>query len=240
MYIDAHCHCHELPINILERISKENKILLVCVSDDVKSSELTIELSHKYRNVLPCIGIHPWSIDEAKLNDIQILEKLINKYEVRCLGEIGLDTKFVPKTIVKQRVFFNEFIRLAKEYDLAMNIHAAGTWREVYEQLVKNDIARAYVHWYTGPIDIIDKFLETGYKIGINPAWKIQKKHRDVINYAPLNVMVTESDAPYEYRGLSLTPDLVIETIEYVSKVKKLSREYILSVIEKNFQEIFR
>jgi Mg-dependent DNase len=37
--------------------------------------------------------------------------------DVRCLGEVGFDLKFTPNTIDRQRRFFEEFLRMAKEYD---------------------------------------------------------------------------------------------------------------------------
>ncbi|WFO75385.1 TatD family hydrolase [Desulfurococcaceae archaeon MEX13E-LK6-19] len=238
-FIDAHCHCHEMPMETFKRIANNNQFTIVCVSDDIPSSMKTVELSSSHSNIVPCIGVHPWSVNETSINDLKKLEELIKKYDVKCLGEIGLDTKFVPQTIEKQRVFFDYFIRLAREYDLVLNIHAAGTWSEVLDKLIANDIKHAYIHWYTGPKELIDKILELGYAIGANPAWKIQKKHRAIIEYAPIEIILTESDAPYKYRGLEMTPELVIETVEYLSHVKNISITEVANIIEKNFRRIF-
>jgi len=57
-----------------------------------------------------------------------------------------------------------------------LNIHAAGTWKEVLEYLIKYDINRALIHWYTGPIDLVKEIERLGYYISINPALKVGQK----------------------------------------------------------------
>ncbi|RLG83485.1 MAG: TatD family deoxyribonuclease [Thermoprotei archaeon] len=236
-YVDVHCHCYEYSLDYLQ---KHKDFIIVIVSDDVESSIKTIEYAQKLDNIVPCVGIHPWSIEEAKISDIETISRLIDKYNVKCIGEVGLDTKFVPKTIDKQREFFNKFLQLAKEYDLVMNIHAAGTWNEVLDLLIKNSIEKAIIHWYTGPPNLIDEIASQGYYIGVNPAWKIQKKHREIISLAPISILITESDAPYNYRGLKMEPRMVVDSIKYIGEVKKLHYDDVVKRISNNFRNLFK
>ncbi len=237
-YIDMHNHGHELDEETLLKFRDD--YILVIVSDDLETSLKTLELSRKYGFIKSCIGIHPWSIGEASIDDLNRIVEIVDKEDIRCLGEVGLDTRFVAKTIDKQRLFFQKFLELAREYDLLLNLHTAGTWREVFDLLVKYDIDRAYFHWYTGPLGLIDEIADKGYYIGANPAWKIQEKHRRVLEYAPLDIIVTESDAPYKYRGLEMSPELIRETIEYLADLKGLSTESIRSTIYRNYLRLYR
>lgn len=238
-YIDAHCHCYEIPFNEIETYVNEKSLTIVCVSDDVESSIKTVELARSLDNIVPCIGIHPWSVEESRREDLDLIQGLVEENDVACLGEVGLDTRFVPESIERQRLYFNFFTDLAREYGLTLNIHAAGTWDEVLEVLVKKDIERAHIHWYTGPKNLLDKVLELGYTIGANPAWKIQRKHRSIIEEAPLNILLTESDAPYKYRGLEMSPLMVIDTINYISRIRQVPVDHVVHVIENNFKRIF-
>lgn len=238
-YIDMHCHCYEYGIKDLLFFINKN-ILLVCVSDDPESAVKTLELRDKLSGVVPCIGIHPWEAHKYSETEAEKIVELAVKNNIKCLGEIGLDKRFVPKTYDHQLRIFNVFLKAAKEYDLVLNLHTAGAWREVYELLIKNDIKRAYFHWYTGPLNLLDEITSSGYYIGINAAWKIQEKHRRVIAYASLDSIITETDAPYKYKSLNLRPDLVIETVEYIARAKNVSSKDVLLKININYEKLFK
>lgn len=237
-YIDMHCHCHEYSIEELSSFIEKN-ILLVCVSDDPASSMKTLEIKKKLE-ITPCVGIHPWEAHKYNIKHAKNIADLAIKNNVKCLGEVGLDKRFVPKTYDHQFSIFEIFLEAAKEYDLVLNLHTAGAWREVYELLVKNDINRAYFHWYTGPLNLLEEITGSGYYVGINAAWKIQEKHRKVIKHAPLENMLTETDAPYKYKSLELRPDYVVETIEYIAKVRNMQVEYVLFKINENYEKLFK
>lgn len=236
-YIDMHCHCYEIPVDDLIKYLSET--IIVCVSDDIESSMKTIELSRKY-SIIPCIGIHPWEINSKSLSEIDKLVKILVEENIKCLGEIGLDKKFREHTFEHQYSFLNNLINIVKEYDLVLNLHSAGAWREVFELVYKNSIDKAYFHWYTGPLELVEEIVNSGYFIGINPAWIIQEKHREIIDIVPLNNILTESDSPYRYRGLTMNPSLIVKTIEYIASRKNTTVSNVLNVINSNFNKLFK
>lgn len=236
-YVDCHCHLHEFTEIKIQEFLKE--FTIVAVSDDEPSSLKTIRLSEMYDNVIPCVGVHPWVIDKVSSDEIERVLKLVDK--VPCIGEVGLDTKFVPETIERQREVFEKFVKLAKEYDLVLNIHAAGTWKEVLEYLIKYDIDRALIHWYTGPINLLKEIEKLGYYISINPAIKIQEKHKKIVQIISINNLLVESDGPYNYRGLELEPILIKEyLIQEIAELKGLNPEIILEKVIENFRKLFK
>ena len=204
--IDAHVHLHEDPSMVKEAD------LVVAVSDDLKSSLETLKLP-----AVKCVGIHPWSVEGSSERDLVEIEKLA--VEADCLGEVGLDNRYV-KDKEKMMKFFEAFLKLSKEYDLPLNLHALDAWREVFELLLKFDVKRAYFHWYNGPLDLIEEIAGQGYFIGINAAITIQRKHLKVLRVAPLKAILTESDGPYNYRGTTLRPREVRKLVEIISKEK--------------------
>ncbi|MHC1601486.1 MAG: TatD family hydrolase [Candidatus Nezhaarchaeales archaeon] len=237
MYFDAHCHLHEFNE---EEIKGFKDYIIVAVSDDLETSIKTIRLAENYNNVLPCVGVHPWSIDEAPVRCLDEIEKLITLYEVRGIGEVGLDRKFVPQTFSKQLKFFERFIRLSVDYGLPMNVHAPDAWRDVYELLIRHDVEKALIHWYTGPLDLLEELTAKGYYISINPAVEMQKKHMRIAVEVDLRRMLVESDGPYEYRGVRLTPKLIPKLLEELAKARGVKCEELSSIIELNFKRLFK
>ncbi|WP_440059679.1 TatD family hydrolase [Thermogladius sp. 4427co] len=234
--VDAHVHCHEMSVSDIDSLSAEG-FILVCVSDDYESSIKTIELAEKYNSIVPCIGVHPWEIGREDFRKVlDLVEKNIDR--VKCLGEVGLDKQFVPETFDKQLEFFSRIVEISREYKLLLNLHTPKAWRDVYEILLRRDIEKAYFHWYTGPVDLMEEIQGAGYYIGLNPAFKIQGKHRDIIQRANLDKALTESDAPYEYKGLKLSPRMIHETISYISETRGVDKNNLVEMFYRNLLKL--
>jgi len=237
MLVDIHSHIHEFSDEELRTLlGQAENIVIVGVGDDLESSKKVIELSKSYGEIAPCVGLHPWSIKGSEaIKEASSVIKLALENNVKCLGEVGLDTKFVPQTIELQREVFKVFLEAARDYNMFLNLHTAGTWEEVFNLLVRYDVDAANFHWYTGPKTLLKDIETHGYTISINPAIKIQKKHQEIARIAPIEIMLTESDSPYEYRGLRLTPLMINDTIRIIASIKALEVEEIAKIIWSNF-----
>ena len=234
MISDVHCHLHEYSDEDIEAFTKLN-MLIIAVSDDYSSSLRTLKLSRRYTWVIPALGIHPWVIKNTSMNEARTITKLIMENKVKIIGETGLDTRFVPNTIEYQRKVFRYFLEFASEFRLSMNIHSPNTWNEVFESLLQYNIPTAIFHWYTGPQHLLKEFEAQGFFISINPALTIQKRHREIARIAPINIILLESDGPYNYRGLNLGPHMVKNTLEYLARLREVDVKELVKSIENNF-----
>jgi len=237
-YVDVHSHAHEYREEEIVGFMESNSIIVVGVSDDYESSLKTVRLSRMFPGrFFACVGVHPWEVkDWSAVDEARHVVELALDNGVKCLGEVGLDTKFVGETIHVQREVFKVFLEAARDYNLILNLHTAGTWEEVLNLLVKYDIEIANFHWYTGPLNLLKEIYDAGYTISINPAVKIQQKHRNVVKHAPLEIMLTESDSPYEYRGLRMSPSLVADVVRVIAEIKGVDEGYVADIVWDNFR----
>ena len=233
MLVDFHCHAHEL-----EDLEKYSGIIMVAVSDDYESSVKTLLLSEKHPNIIPAIGLHPWSLDKAPVEEAYRVSSLLDSHDVRILGEIGLDKRFKPHTWDKQLEVFRIFLREASEHGLAVNLHAPGAWRETLREVLRYEPPVASFHWYTGPLNTLRELVSVGYYVSINPSARIQAKHRMIAREAPLTSLLTESDAPYNYRGIRLDPLMVRESIMIIAEEKELDAGAVEKQVWSNFKNI--
>jgi len=234
MYIDAHIHLTEFSEKEIINLIKEKKYFFISVAEDINSSIKNIELGLKFEEVIPCIGVHPWNVGGVNKETLGNFKELIEKYNIRVLGEIGLDLKFHPETFDKQNEIFNFFVDLAKEYDLSINLHSPNAWREAFDIVIKKDIKFVYFHWYTGPIDLLKEIESVGYLIGINLAALFQDKHRKIIEEVNINNILTESDAPYMYRNNFLHPKDLNKLYSLISNIKNIPEQDLQRIIRKN------
>jgi TatD DNase family protein len=236
-FVDAHIHAIDFGKDEIEQFLEKNTILLA-VSEDIETSRKTLTLSEEYSNIIPCVGIHPWNAVKTSEKDIMELRNLLSTMDSPCLGEVGLDKKFTPETFESQKRLFYRIVDMAMEEKALMNLHTAGAWREVFEILNREGVGKSIFHWYTGPLDLIEKLVENGYMISVNAAAIIQKKSAKVIEKTPLTAMLTESDGPYNYHGLRLTPLLLPQLIGLIARVKKEERRRITQRIHENLEKI--
>jgi len=240
-YLDAHCHLHEFSDEEIESF-QNLEVTVVAVSDDLPSSRRTLDISKRFDWIIPALGLHPWEVSPESIADAEEIAKLIesNIDRVRIVGEVGLDAKFKPETIAYQREVFKLFVELARGLGLGMSVHSVNTWREVLEILHRNDIRAAVFHWYTGPLELLEEIRDCGYMISINPAIRIQDRHRKVVERAPLDMILIESDAPYNYRGLRLHPSMVPEVVEKIAEVKGMGVDEVMDALRRNSAEFLR
>ncbi len=235
---DMHSHLYEHSDSEISRILElDPELVIVAVSDDPDSIHRTLELASTYKGrIVPCGGYHPWNLKEGgSIDSAREAARQVARTGLACIGEVGLDKKFLPlDTWNIQLEVFKIFTRLAREMDAFLNIHAPGAWRETLDIIVAEEVPRAMFHWYTGPLDLIDEIRSHGYYVSINPAIRIQEKHKRVAASAPLDSIVFESDSPYNYRGLRLSPLMIRDSMEIVAELKGISVEEVRLAAYKN------
>lgn len=233
-YVDAHVHIYGYSIDTVKRFIRDLEIILLGVAEDLSSSMKVLELSSKVNSLIPAVGIHPWNIKDSSYSELEKVLEIAKS--VRILGEIGLDKRFARESIDKQLEFLEKFLSFASENDLRVNLHTLDAWRDVFELLVRYEISGAIFHWYSGPIDLLNEIDAQGYFITINPAVKFQKKHREILKKAPIEMILTESDGPYNYKGVNLSPALIPDTVKEIARVKEIEEKEVKKIIYKNFQ----
>ena len=237
-YIDSHCHLYKFNEIEIKRIIKNRDIIILSVSEDLESSLKNLVLSQLNENVIPAVGIHPWNIENVNENTFKIIEDIIKENKIKILGEIGLDKKFKPETFEKQKEIFEKFLNLAKEYDLNLNLHTPNASNEVFDLLIKHDIKKAYFHWYSGDEKLLEEIIDKGYFIGINVATIINEKYKRYIEIANIKNIITESDGPYNYKGIILHPDLLKDLYKLISNIRKIDLEELSNIIQTNFARL--
>lgn len=232
-FVDAHCHVYWLGKDRLKEVLKDT--VVVGVAEDLDTSRKIIELSNQFSNIIPLVGLHPWKVDTATEKELEEIVSLIDK--ARGLGEIGLDGK--ARALEKQLMFFEQQLKIASEYDLPVNLHSRAAWQEVMNLLLKYEIKSAIWHWYSGPIELLKDFEAQGYFITINPSVIFQDKHLKVLEQAPMSIILTESDGPYEYRGKYLTPAEIPSLVAFIARVKQTTAKKVKQAIWENLLRIF-
>ncbi|RLF14507.1 MAG: hypothetical protein DRJ66_05935 [Thermoprotei archaeon] len=245
-FIDVHCHIYEFDdvvSTINEALSKGvNKI--IGVGEDPESNRKLLEIHEMFSDVVyPSIGFHPWEAANASRDDINEFKLQVEKYSdiIVGIGEVGIDKRFVrsEEKIKRQIEVFEVAVRLAREYDLPLNIHCMKTEREVLRILIENDIVKAIFHWYTGSYEVLREIIQHGYYVSVNLSLRYSSRARGVAERAPLGLILLESDSPYYFKGEYATPASVAKVAELLARIKEVDLKTVAHITTRSAQLLF-
>lgn len=205
--IDTHCHLNfaafrDNYFDVALRAKKSGVGKIIIVGADAQTSQRAVKICHEInlkidRFAFASVGIHPTHTDRVGFSQI---ENLANDPLVVAIGETGLDfyhDKY-RATIDKQRELFDLHIKLSKKISKPLIIHNREADDEVFKLLGENDFPRGVFHCFSSDHNFAKTIIESGYMISFTGNITYgNKKLKKVIERAPLEKIMIETDCPY-------------------------------------------
>jgi TatD DNase family protein len=205
---------------------------------DMASNRRTLEIAGQCPGyVFAALGYHPWNILESGIEEnLAFLETHID----RCIaiGEVGLDYKIKVKKPLQQRVL-REAARMAARSDKPIILHSRLSHERVFSIVREAGVRRAVFHWYSGPLDLLEKIVMEGYFVSATPAAAISPRHQSAIRNAPLENILLETDCPVPHGAVASEPRDVTATLIEVARIKNLQADVVARQTTKNASECF-
>ncbi len=238
--IDSHAHLEQVAdvSQAIERAKSSDVVAIIAVSMDLASNEKIVELATNYPGfVYPALGIHPWAIEPSETDAAM---EYIRSHLQNCvaIGETGLDY-WIKKDKALQKEVFQRLLDIAAEYRKPVITHSRGSYEDVYRMVRESGNPCAVFHWYSGPLEITEEIIKSGYYISATPAAAYSEKHRAVIKRVPLNNLLLETDCPVKYNDVESEPASVRMTLEEVAKLKGEKADIIAQATTENCVKLF-
>jgi TatD DNase family protein len=238
MLVDAHAHLDKYGEELstaLEEIGK-HRIFTWAVSMDLPSYRRNLEIAARCGLVLPTFGVHPRKAPEYA-GRLAELSPWIEQSPA--IGEIGLDFHWIGDSaqFPAQRKVFEYFLAAAREQKKIVNLHTKGAEKEVLDLLERYGIARAIVHWYSGPLDILRALGDYGAYFTLGVEILTSEEIRHIARAVPLRQLLTETDNPGGLKWLNGTlgmTKIILEVIEQIAAIKQETAETIVRAVEGN------
>ena len=255
MFIDTHAHLYseEFKTDVAEIIlkaQKSNVNYVLLPNIDLTSINPMLDLSHKFPNCIPMIGLHPGYVKEDWQHQLSYIEqKLFESPEKYCaVGEIGMDLYWDTTYCEEQKIVFRKQIQWSKELKLPIAIHCRNAFDEIFEILDQensNELTGVF-HCFTGNIDQAKQILGYGgFKFGIGGVVTYKKSELpDVIQQIDLDHIVLETDAPYlppvPYRGKRNESSYIPLIAEKLTEIYNCSLSEISDKTSQNAIHLFQ
>ncbi|MEL6122478.1 MAG: TatD family hydrolase [Bacteroidota bacterium] len=253
MYIDTHAHIYTPQFadeydDIISRAVDVGVERIIMPNIDLTTVESMMELSRRYpQSCLPMIGLHPCSVTEAYLQDLDSLQPYLEDQEVVGVGEIGIDL-YWDKTFVKaQKDAFRIQVNWARERQVPIAIHSRDSIEMTIDIIteMQDGRLRGIFHCFTSGSEEAKRIVNLGFHVGIGGVATFKKSTdlRKTIASIPMDSIVLETDAPYlspsPYRGKRNESSYLPHIAEVVSTSKETSLEEVRNRTTENAKTLF-
>jgi TatD DNase family protein len=188
--------------------------------------------------------------------DKEAYRTLIADPKVVGVGECGLDYYRVEeKYIENQKENFIKQIEIANEFGKPLMLHirnnpdkenkqSRNAYSDSLEILKKHAKVKGDVHFFAGTLEDAKAFNDFGFTISFTGVITFANSYDEVIKNTPLDMIMTETDAPYvtpvPYRGQRNEPVYVKEVVKRIAELKGLPEEEVAKAIIQNAKRVFK
>ncbi|KKW09397.1 MAG: YabD [Candidatus Kaiserbacteria bacterium GW2011_GWA2_49_19] len=252
--------------------AKDAGVGMNVVGTQLDTSTSAVALAEKYDNVFATIGLHPIhtsrsyhdvnelgpSFAEAskgnggqegftsrgEIFDAKAYEALGLRPRVIAVGECGLDYyRAEANTKELQKKIFIEQIELANKLGKPLMLHIRNAYEDALEIIKAHAKVKGDVHFFAGDWEIAKKFLELGFTLSFTGVITFTRDYNEVIKKAPLDMILSETDAPYvtpvPHRGKRNEPLYVQEVVRAIANIRGDNLETVAGQMSKNAHRVF-
>ncbi len=223
---------------------------IVNVGADLEMTRKSIELAEKYPFIYAAAGVHPSDASQLNEETFAWLAKQTKHEKVVAVGEIGLDYYWEkePDVRANQRYWFRRQIGLARETKLPIIIHSREAAKDTMDIAVDEKIGEigGVVHCYSYSVEMARDYLNMGMYLGIGGVvtYKNSRVLKEVVQYAPLDRLVLETDSPYltptPFRGKRNCSLYLPYVVEAIAALKNVTPEEVMEVTWNNAMKMYR
>ena len=211
MWIDTHCHLDAAEFDegaavVASAAQAAGVKLIVIPAVERANFARCAQLGQTLPNTCYALGIHPMYVPAAVEADLQYLRQAVAAVmpdpRFVAIGEIGLDL-FIPSLKQgamrsKQDFFYQEQLKIAREFDLPVLLHVRRSQDEILKQLRKFRVCGGIAHAFNGSFQQAGMFVDLGFKLGLGGAMTFERalQIRRLASEMPLTALVLETDAP--------------------------------------------
>jgi TatD DNase family protein len=252
-FIDTHSHIYSKEFdNDRPEIIKSAKAAgiqaLLLPNVDSTSIEAIRALSGKEpRFAYPMMGLHPTSVNDDYIREMQRIESALTKQTFYAIGEIGIDLYWEKNRLKEQKTVFEEQLRWSIDKNLPVSIHTRESLEEALDSICKvgADHLRGVFHCFGGTISEWNEIAKlASFYVGIGGVITFKNNEvKETIKHIPIERIVLETDAPYlapvPYRGKRNEPAYLIEIAKKVAECYEITIEDVAKHTFQNALNLF-
>ena len=252
LIFDSHAHFDDDAFDtdrdaLLSSFRKNGVGYVVNVTASVESLKVVPEMIKQYDFLYGTIGVHPNETEPMTEDILKEMETLCQLEKIVAVGEIGLDYYWDEPEREIQKKWFREQLKLAEKTGLPVVIHSREAAKDTLDMMKEMDgkLSGGVIHCFSYGVDVAREYLNMGYYLGIGGVltFKNAKKIREVVEFAPLERILLETDSPYlspePFRGKRNDSTRLKYVVEALSQIKNVPEEEVIRVTTQNAMNMY-
>lgn len=251
-FIDTHTHIY-LPDfdddrdETIRRASEKGVTRQLMPNIDIMSVGPMLDAETRYPGIcLPMIGLHPTSVKDDYLSQLDKLEEIASGHRFIAIGEIGIDLYWDKTFIAGQTIAFKRQVAFAIDKKLPVVVHSRDSFPQVFEALeeFRGSGVKGVFHAFSGTIKDAEKAIDMGFKLGVGGIVTFKNSGLEsTVKEAGLENIILETDSPYlapvPFRGKRNESSYLSIINDKLADIFKIDSETAASVTFAGSVELF-
>ena len=255
MYIDSHSHLSDERMKdklseVVFRAQEQGVTEFLQAGVGPQDWESQLNLSLKYKGILPVFGIHPYFVSDHTDFECQVALDHLGRMAQRAyaIGETGLD--FRPKILKDSRErqidTFVAQIEIAKFANKPLVLHIVQAFDEAIQIFDTYGLGHrgGFVHSFNGSDHQAKAYLDLGLSIsiGCSITYGQNTRLRQAVSQIPLEFLLLETDCPDQppvgIENGNNEPIHLIQVAKIIGEIKKMPTREVLDKCSQNTRKL--
>ncbi|MDR1673011.1 MAG: TatD family hydrolase [Bacteroidales bacterium] len=250
--IDTHTHLYDSQFDadreaVMTRALQAGVSRMLLPNIDASTVSPMLALCRRYEGVChPMLGLHPTSVDATFGQQTEYLAQHLNDSRIAAIGETGIDLYRDRQYVGEQIEAFRIHIGWAKQYRLPLVIHCRNAYREITEEIKREQdgTLTGVFHCFPGDVQQAGEVTAMGFMLGIGGV--VTYKNADmarVVQCIDIHHILIETDAPYlppvPHRGKRNESTYLYHIVQAIAALKSMPEEEVIRYTTANAMRTF-
>lgn len=197
-------------------------------------------------NLFPAYGLHPMYLEAHRDQHLTALGDWLERERPVALGECGLDYFVDGLDRDAQMHYFQAQLRLAREFDLPVIVHARRAIDAVIASIRRVGALRGVVHSFSGSGEQARQLWELGFFLGLGGPVTYERANRlrKLAATMPVEHLLLETDAPDQpdagIRGQRNEPARLVQVCETIASLRDMEPADLAAATTANAVRLFK
>jgi TatD DNase family protein len=248
--VDTHCHLDDGEFDgdraaVVARAVDAGVAWQVVPAVDAAGWPKLRDVCRASSGLLPAYGLHPMLLANHRPEHLALLREWIERERPAAVGECGLDYFVEGLDRDAQSIYFEDQLRLAREFDLPVVVHARRAVDAVIAAVRRVGGLRGVVHSFSGSEEQASQLWKLGFLLGLGGpvTYERAKRLRRLAATMPLEHLLLETDAPDQpdaaIRGQRNEPARVAVVLDCIAALRNESPDAIAAATTANAARLF-
>lgn len=247
LIVDTHAHLCD-PVfdpdrtKVIDRAQAVGVGAIIIVAETIEDARHNLALAEKFPILKPAAGLYPEFADLDKTAEMHDFIRQQHQ-KLYAIGEVGLDFWIAKEDEAKelQREVFKQFIRLAAELNLPLNVHSRSAGRHAVAALLEANAVKVQMHAFDGKASAAMPAVEAGYFFSMPPSLIRSRQKQKLVKQLPLSCLLVESDSPVlgpdpEDRN---EPANILTAVQAIAGIKAIPPKEVLAAVCENTRKLY-